>query len=1197
MVDSISKEITEQNKQRLVRYLIERTRTGISGRDGQDLEDVVPSRAIFAGVLYPPYPGEAATRAEDSRRGTALGLDFRVIPAVADKPVSIRIHPRWSHYFAVFPTWEQTTRSNSPNRELSPEDPGGAASEVDDEEPADQKAVGSAAPKPKGALDSTASRRNALVLPRVFRRIDVAPGGFVADLPSSQSERRSIAADELAGAIRQAKEKIALDPDQWRHLADLTRHQRELNPEKMVTTAADYREALAAITGEPVTLPPWSVQLLVESRSDTTILGALRIRVLLANTTPAWEDGPNDPGLEAREMFDAGLVIEVDGGEVLPFDFLLAPKDYRSQATMPAKGIACTARWDAAQPCRLETDTLPIFEQPLYRTRSDLEVTFQALDSAAAISELERIGDEMRAYLAVWDQFLSEQAPLQFSTEELEACRRDRNAFQVETERYELGIEALRRDPRLGMAFRYMNAVFARLSESSGGRIRAWRLFQIGFIVSQLPALAVRELPDGDSDSYANALRQAFEEVGVLWFPTGGGKTEAYLGLIATALIYDRLRGKTRGVCAWMRFPLRMLSLQQLERLARVIAKLNELRAEVSALRVGDPFAIGYFVGQGVTPNNLSAEDMTRYKRNEAMRDEALLLRKCPFCGSAVNIEAIEASWRLAHVCTNSACFSNTSDSLGSYKGSLPVCIVDTEIYRYLPSVLVGTVDKLAIIGREQRFVHLVRGVSQQCPTHGYTSYDECIERWSTGANCKVAKGRLVRLAPVKDPGPSLLIQDELHLLRAELGVFSGHYEGLLRYLGERASMPPKVLAATATIEAYDTHAFHLYLSRSRRYPQPSWRQGESFYATSTPAVYRRFYVGVLGHTRGIEEVALRLIGLYWREIRTLLVSPRLAADIMGCPAASDNEVLDTLRLYDLSLAYVNRKATGGSLIDKVGLAEQLLTPGNLGKLGCAFLTGDQTIKDVGATIDRIERERQATEESRLDLIAATNLISHGVDLERINMMAICGMPSHFAEYVQASSRAARSHPGLIWLCHKASDPRELSQYEFFPAIHENLDRLIEPVAVNRFASFAPQKTLPGLVSALLLCDLTPSLYGSKISRPLDHVPTLRKALGIDATGTGKAEFGCIDQVELLAALERIIGVDRVRFPASESQVEVAKRQVEETFGDIMGAIGRTMESRLKDVVNPITSFRDVDEGIDFGSFDSSDLAPRLRSR
>ena len=125
-----------------------------------------------------------------------------------------------------------------------------------------------------------------------------------------------------------------------------------------------------------------------------------------------------------------------------------------------------------------------------------------------------------------------------------------------------------------------MSRAFSRLAKASGGKVRAWRLFQIGFIISQMPSLAVRELSPTLNDKYASALRTGLDEVGILWFPTGGGKTEAYLGLIAVALLYDRLRGKNRGVCAWMRFPLRMLSLQQLERLARVIAVLNELRSE-----------------------------------------------------------------------------------------------------------------------------------------------------------------------------------------------------------------------------------------------------------------------------------------------------------------------------------------------------------------------------------------------------------------------------------------------------------------------------------------------------------------------------------------------------------------------------------------------------------------------------------------
>src|SRR5207247_414455 len=188
-------------------------------------------------------------------------------------------------------------------------------------------------------------------------------------------------------------------------------------------------------------------------------------------------------------------------------------------------------------------------------------------------------------------------------------------------------------------AFRLMNRTFGRLAGASGGKVKAWRLFQLGFIVSQLPSLAVRELSAESSGEYAQRLRDGLAAVGVLWFPTGGGKTEAYLGLISVALLYDRLRGKTRGVTAWMRFPLRMLSLQQLERLSRVIAALNELRAEETRLGVGDPFAIGYYVGNDVTPNSVSEDDMKSYEKNATLREEIRLLRSCPFCGSAVLIE------------------------------------------------------------------------------------------------------------------------------------------------------------------------------------------------------------------------------------------------------------------------------------------------------------------------------------------------------------------------------------------------------------------------------------------------------------------------------------------------------------------------------------------------------------------------------
>lgn len=1182
--------IAEQDKLRLVDHVMDTVRLQLSGRDGKDLLETIPSRAIFAGVLQAPRASEAlaASNRGDAPAGTALGIDFRIRPSHLDQPVTLKVLPRWSVYYPVFPTYQETLSTNDSIRE--PSNNSGETSDQTSEDSEESDSLDQSTPTEDATPPAIIS--GVVLLPRKWRRHNIEPSVASIQLGVKQTfSLAEMAQPELDRATNDARQTILSDPALRRHLGEPSSRERTLGSTATLKDRSAYENALAAAT-TPVSLPAWSAKILIDVASEPDDANVFRVRILLANATPEVADVP-DPGLEERSFFDALLSVEVSGAEVLPFDFWLAPRDYRSDPKLPAKGINCAAFVDSERKI-LRTETLPTFRQPLYRTRETLEVRFDQMDVDDPAGALAPLATQMTDYLQDWQAFLTQSAPTKLSSDGMKACQADRDAFKAEIEQFQLGVETLRRDARLRKAFAFMNRVFARLASKSGGRVRAWRLFQIGFMVSQLPSLAVRELRPEISDSYADTLRSKLDEVAVLWFPTGGGKTEAYLGLIAVALLYDRLRGKTRGVCAWMRFPLRMLSLQQMERLARVIAALDEFREEEPSIATGDPFAIGYYVGDANTPNSLSDEDMKRYEHNKGLREEVRLLRKCPFCGAAIEIKPLRQSWRLAHVCSNASCFSNTSSTLGRYKGSLPLCIVDNEIYRYLPAVLVGTVDKLAIIARSRYFAHLVRGTRQECKVHGYTSYDECVEKFS---GCKATRKHLTQLSPLPDPGLSLLIQDELHLLRAELGVFNGHYEGLLQYLGGRAYLKPKVLAATATIEAYDIQAFHVYMSRARRYPQPSWQQGESFYATSKPESHRRIYLGVLGHTRGIEEPAVRIIALYQREIRRLMANPAEAAAIMDKPDLSAEAVLDLLRLYDLSLCYVNRKSTGGSIVDKLSQVERHFETDKLGSLKSQLLTGDQNIDEIGAALDRIENERADTGAPRLNAVIATNLISHGVDLERINMMTVCGMPSHYAEYVQASSRAARSHPGIVFVCFKARDPRETSQFEFFHAMHFHMERLIEPVAVNRFASFAPRKTVPGLIAGLLLSDLTPDLYGTQVAKPLDHVPTLQIALGRAPAPRQGTQANSVSEDYLRQAVIRIIGVDEVRPPASASQVRNLKSRVNEVFDEQMASIGRSMETQLKAVLNPITSFRDVDEGIDFGSIDSASFVTRLRAR
>ena len=1191
---------SEDQKQRLAEHLLQSVLQGSSGRDGLDIVDSSPFRSIFAGVLE-SYRDSPATGSMSSG-GTSLGLDFRVRPDSSQTAITLRIGSRWSHYYPVFPTWDQVVQASGYQRVDSAQQ-AEALSEPDDDLEDSGEDVTDLQDEVSGSTINDSPLRGRIVLPRIFRRQTVQASPINVVLVANTRDV-IVGEGEIGKALADVRSKIASDPARWRHLSEPQKNERELGDAELLSSQAKYDAALKAIKNPHVRLPAWAVTISVDCLPDASEDGILRIRILLTNRTPSREETPNpkegerpllvepDLNLQERALFDAGLEVSLTGASVVPFEFLLAPTDYRVHPRMIAKGINCVAIASTDPLLTLRTEASPIFRQPLYRARSEIEVRFDQLLGDSWNSELPSVSEKMSSYLEHWDNFLRSPEANAFGGAGLAACRGDRDRFLAEKLRFDLGLQCLRNDNRLARAFGLMNAAFNRLGKASGGRIVAWRLFQICFIVSQLPSLAVRELDPKSTGDYADELRAAAAEVGILWFPTGGGKTEAYLGLIATALLYDRLRGKTRGVCAWMRFPLRMLSLQQLERLGRVIGVLNTLRAETPEISHGDPFAIGYYVGDGVTPNTVSDEDMRRFERDRNYREEKRLLRKCFFCTAPVEIQADRRAWKLAHVCTNEQCFSNTDDSMGHYKGSLPVCIVDNEIYRYLPSVLVGTVDKLAIVGRNRSFVHLVRGVSQKCPIHGYASYDECIERWS---GCKTRPKGMVSLANIKDPGLSLLIQDEFHLLRAELGVFNGHYEGLLQYLGEKAFMAPKILAATATIEAYDTHAFHIYLSKAQRFPQPSWQAGESFYATSTPARQRRYYIGIRCHTRSVEDLSLRILDLYQSEVRRLRNDLPRAVDILGAPKLSESEAAAALRLYDLSLVYVNKKATGGSIYDKLSRLEQQFAQNGWGTVTAKLLTGDQSVEEVGATIERIEAEKEPTDE-RLDVVIATNLISHGVDLERINMMCVAGMPSHYAEYVQSTSRAGRSHPGLVFVCFMARDPRELSQYEFFPAMHENMDRLIEAVAVNRFATFAPRKTVPGLLAGVLLCETTPRLYSAKkIKRPLEHVPTLKSALGISATpGT---ESGCVRPEELVDAIEQIIGVDGKNPLVSESQAGVVRGEVVGTARDCIDAIGRALEPQLKDILQPLTSFRDVDEGLEFGSVSSATIVTRLRAR
>lgn len=1154
MLDNIKK--LEKFKESLQDYLIKNVSNRLSGRSGEDFIGNVKTN-IFAGVLLPRLPLiENTDNPKKTSDKSSLGLDFKSVPSDSKKDIELSISVKFSIYYSVFPTWDIISRES---------------------------------------INSEESNGNELIIPVLYRRHEIETKKF--NIVINLEKNKMII--DLSDYIKEAKNTINTDEDKWVHLGDPKDRKREVKTNIIINNRQAYEDLLGSIkqNNKINQLPDWKASILVELSRDINNPDLFRTKIFLSNETELSFDKKEDFSLNEPTIFDANITTEVKYGKIIPFKFLLAEQNYRTKPVMVAKGINCVVNKSEKKE-KLTTETIPVYDQPLYRTRDDLNISFKSLDISDPKTELNRIIKSMDVFINDWQNYLNGPAKAILSESEIASCRSDLDLFVKERTSFILGLECLEKDKKLLKAFRLMNKAFYHLGQKSGGKMHSWRLFQICYIVSLLPSLMARELNSiKKDDSFEKKVMESFSKVSILWFPTGGGKTEAYLGLIATSLLYDRMRGKTRGVNTWMRFPLRMLSLQQLERLSKVIAELNILRSKIPEIETGDPFSVGFYVGNNVTPNRISKDDKDYFNNDDSIGSKYLQIRKCPYCDSSVKIKFNTYNWRLIHHCTNEKCFSNTSKSLKHLKGSLPLFIVDNEIYRYLPSVLVGTVDKLAIAGFNDAFSNIIKGSDQKCDIHGYTNYDTCLETYNAGCkNNKVSS--LEKLDSIKDPGLSLLLQDELHLLKSELGTFNGHYEGFLQYVGDKTYMSPKVIAATATIEAYEKHAFHLYLKNSVRFPVPSWSIGESFYATSKPYKVRRKYVGILCHTKSVDQAASRLLHLYQMAIVKLKNNLTKVRKILNDDSLSETDINNILYLYDLSLAYVNKKVTGSILIDRLESSNIEFLKDGYKKLEFDFLHGDRYSEDIGNCLDRIESEKADTPDGiRLNVVVATSLISHGVDLERINMMTVCGMPSHYAEYVQSSSRAGRSHPGTIFSCFLSKDPRECSQYEMFYPMHENIDALIEPVAIHRFATFAPEKTIPGLLSALFMNDISRELYKQNISRSLRHVPTLKVALGLQTDGSKGTTNGCIKIEELKLAIEQIIGTDTTNKMVTSAEVENIHQRIDELVERFVGEIGRSMERNLIDVLKPMTSFRDVDKGLEFSSPSSCSLVSKISGR
>ncbi|MSS44175.1 hypothetical protein FYJ27_10705 [Anaerosalibacter bizertensis] len=547
-----------------------------------------------------------------------------------------------------------------------------------------------------------------------------------------------------------------------------------------------------------------------------------------------------------------------------------------------------------------------------------------------------------------------------------------------------------------------------------------WYPFQLAFILLEI-------------DSIINEESDYKDIVDILWFPTGGGKTEAYLGVAAFTIFYRRIIEKDMGagVTVIMRYTLRLLTIQQFERAAALICCCDEIREEREGLLGKEEISIGLFVGSGMTPNNLEDAKENLYKiisgGTSALKEgdgNPCQLLECPICGSKIlPINYTITSDGMGIYCPNSECRNSKR---------APIYLIDEDIYNRKPTLIISTVDKFARMAWEPK-IRYIFGID--------TEYNP----------------------------PSLIIQDELHLISGPLGTITGLYETAIDYLSTKEGRKPKIIASTATIGNAESQVLSLYGREHRLFPTQGIDIKDSYFATEASLEEKpgRKYIGILSPSKTPTTMLIRVYGCLQFATRYLI------------DKGFSTEVIDN---YWTILGYFNSlKELGGAVnqvYDNVQERYSFLYNKKFKNLTPAFtsvekfdnlqeLTSRKKSSEISKILKGLESSYGKRKNLAFDYVLASNMISVGIDIDRLGLMAMTGQPKSNAEYIQASSRVGRQNPGLVVVIYNTSRTRERSHYEQFNNFHSAIYKHVEPNSLTPFSMGARDKALHAVYISL----------------------------------------------------------------------------------------------------------------------------------
>ncbi|MDK2887265.1 MAG: hypothetical protein PWP72_142 [Thermoanaerobacter sp.] len=768
--------------------------------------------------------------------------------------------------------------------------------------------------------------------------------------------------------------------------------------------------------------------------------GARTVTVAMVNTSKAKMDRNSNC---ASTFFQPRIVIRGETDNQAPFmqkkpriklnqdpELLNLEMLYRHNPTF-AIGHGCSVDWKTAGDYATEiyTEFIPACEvrqmEPACYVRAEI-LTFRFLGNGSlqeVCAGLQEMADSYRQWITGQEALIDELPERYRSSAETNMLNCHESLRRIRA-----GIELLATDSLVWQAFQLMNrAMLYQRRQTAGHHLPdtepGWYPFQLAFILQEISSIA------RPGDPFR-------EVVDLLWFPTGGGKTEAYLGLAAFTIFLRRLRAVREkrsggGVTIIMRYTLRLLTLQQFERAAALICACELIRRENPGLLGETEIAAGLWVGGGLTPNSRDeARSILNKIRTTSKGFDSLTedepnpcqVLTCPWCKTEIKPQHYEVN-------SNGMIIFCPQEECPFHRG-LPVYIVDEDIYQKGPALVVSTVDKYARM------------------------------TWQPEV------GKLFGLGTEWLP-PELIIQDELHLISGPLGTIAGLYEVAVNELCQYKGIKAKIISSTATIRNAAGQIRSLYGRDCRQFPAQGLDIRDSYFAREAGKMDKpaRRYLGILAPGTSGNTLLIR--------VYSVLLMARSYLKRQGF----SNEVIDSF--WTLTGYFNTLKQLGGAVVniydDVMGRLKYLyrtkfrmLFSGEVHPpdyLEIDELTSRKKSSEIAGVLKRLEI--CYSEPDVYDVILASSMLSVGVDIGRLGLMVVQGQPKSNSEYIQATSRVGRRTPGLVVTMYDASRSRDRSHYEQFRAYHASLYRYVEATSLTPFAERARDRALHAVLISL----------------------------------------------------------------------------------------------------------------------------------